>query len=56
MIQLNIEKLDTLRWWDCAIDGDPKIDTQKIVPENSKLADLDPETRGTGKYFEFSSF
>jgi len=34
-------------WWDCAIKGDAKIDTQKIEPESSNLADLDGETRAT---------
>jgi len=46
-IQLNFEKLDAMRWWSCVVQGDLEIDTKKIVPENSKLADLDPETRGT---------
>ena len=37
-----------MKWWECAIDGDEKIDTSKIEPENSKISDLDPETRSTG--------
>eukprot|EP01022_Parablepharisma_sp_SALTPOND_P023444 TRINITY_DN495_c0_g1_i1.p7 TRINITY_DN495_c0_g1~~TRINITY_DN495_c0_g1_i1.p7 ORF type:complete len:274 (-),score=68.92 TRINITY_DN495_c0_g1_i1:7644-8465(-) len=44
---ITVEKFEGMHWWDCAIAGDPKIDTKKIRPEDSKLADLDPETRAT---------
>ena len=44
IVELAIDKSDKMKWWDCPIKGEPKINTKKIDPENSKLSDLDGET------------
>ena len=45
-VQINLTKKVGQAWWDAVIKGDPQIDTSSVNPENSKLSDLDGETRG----------
>jgi len=45
ILQLNLTKMAGQNWWECVLEGDEKINTQKVEPENSKLGDLDNETR-----------
>ncbi|PKU85640.1 protein BOBBER 1 [Dendrobium catenatum] len=47
IISLLLTKQNQMEWWKCVTKGEPEIDTQKVEPENSKLSDLDPETRQT---------
>ncbi|KAL5568352.1 hypothetical protein UlMin_024927 [Ulmus minor] len=46
-ISILLTKHDQMEWWKTVVKGEPEVDTQKVEPESSKLADLDPETRQT---------
>ncbi|GEM12100.1 nuclear movement protein nudC [Rhodotorula toruloides] len=44
-LTLSLEKVSQQSWWPHVVTSAPKIDTTKIQPENSKLSELDGETR-----------
>lgn len=47
VIEVTLCKREGMCWWTTVVEGEPVVNTQKVEPENSKLGDLDGETRQT---------
>jgi hypothetical protein len=44
-LMISLQKDNAMEWWSCVAAGEPEIDVAKVEPENSKLGDLDGDTR-----------
>jgi hypothetical protein len=47
VLVITLQKDNKMEWWKTVMVGDVEIDTKKVRPENSKLDELDADTRQT---------